>query len=71
MPTFKVSVNKTYYQTGTISVEADDEDQAIQKVHKMMVDPKMPLQTFDPRINWGGLVYEDDSFTTTGDIDKE
>jgi hypothetical protein len=74
MKSFKVSVEKRYYETGTITVQADDEDDAVAKVQEMMVPffkGGKVLQSNDPRIEWtSGLVFEDDSFDYTGEVEE-
>ena len=66
--TFKVTVEKRGYVSGVIEVEAEDSEQAQDAVDAMIASGE--LQTVDERIEWNGdYEYEDDSFTTTGDID--
>jgi hypothetical protein len=65
MPKFKVSVEKKEYRTGSVTVNANNADAAIEKV-KNRID-KGKLQTTD--IEWGDAQYEDCSFATTGDVD--
>ena len=68
MTTFKVTVEKRGYVSGVIEVEAEDSEQAQDAVDAMIASGE--LLTVDERIEWDGdYEYEDDSFTTTGDID--
>ena len=63
--TFKVSVEKTLYCTGIVEVKAQNPDKAIEKV-QAMIDAGQ-LQT--TAVEWGDLIYEDCSFSTTGDVE--
>ena len=63
---FKVSVEKRLYCTGAVTIEASDEDTAIDIVQQQI--ERGELQT--TAVNWGDPVYEDCSFETTGDVDE-
>ena len=65
LKTFKVSVEKKLYTTGTVEVKAVDSGAAIVKVDQMIASGK--LQT--TAVEWEDLEYEDCSFSTTGDVD--
>lgn len=65
MPRFLVSVQKSMYATGGITVEAKDEDKAVEKVQKDIDMGK--IQTTS--ILWEAAEYEDCSFKTTGDCE--
>lgn len=62
---FVVSVEKRMYATGSVTVEADNEAQAIEMVNDQIDSGK--LQTTD--IVWSAPQYEDLSFVVTGDVD--
>jgi hypothetical protein len=67
---FKVSVEKNYYVTGAITVEAEDSDAALKQVSDRINEGN--LQTSDSDIEWNDdLDYIDGSFQTTGDIEEE
>jgi hypothetical protein len=61
----KVGVEKRLYATGTVEVEADDPDAAVEKVQDMIA--ANALRTQD--VEWQDTVFEDMSFWTTGDVD--
>ena len=63
---FKVTVEKRQYCIGAVTIEASDEDTAIDIVQKQI--KRGELQTTD--VDWGDPVYEDCSFETTGDVDE-
>jgi len=63
--TFLVSVQKALYCTGAIKVKAQNPDQAIDLVNARI--DKGELQT--TMVEWGDLIYEDASFSTTGDVE--
>lgn len=62
---FIVSVEKRLYSTGTVEVDCDNADQAVELVQNQ-IDNGV-LQT--TAIDWSDPTYEDCSFTTTGDVD--
>jgi len=66
MPKFTVSVEKRLYCTGSIEVNAENADQAVQAVQILIDQGK--IQTTEIK-NWSDPEYEDCSFTTTGDVD--
>jgi|SRR5665213_507355 len=70
MPEFEVSVEKKLIVTGKIKVTAESSPQAFKAVVKMMENQESPLQTSDPRIEWGDPEYDDYSFIVTGDVDS-
>jgi hypothetical protein len=65
MPTYKVSVEKRLYCTGTVEVTAKDADAALKQVSDKINSGK--LQT--SQVEWSDPEYEDSTFDTTGDID--
>lgn len=65
MDKYKVIVEKTMYSTGAVPVYADSPNEAIDKVYAMITDGS--LQT--SHVHWPDPTYEDNSFTTTGDVD--
>jgi len=60
---FKVFVEKRMYAIGTVTVEGEDADDAIDLVEEQIDSGE--LQT--TAVDWGE--YEDFSFVTTGDVD--
>lgn len=62
---FSVSVEKRMYATGTVRVDCDNADQAVELVQSQ-IDNGL-LQT--TAVEWGDAKYEDCSFVTTGDVD--
>lgn len=65
MPKLKVRVVKYTYAYGDVVVESDDLDEAIAKVDKLIASGQ--LQT--TAVKWEDPVYEDFSFSTTGDVE--
>lgn len=63
---FEVGVEKRMYATGVVTVECATHDQAVQMVQAQIDSGK--LQT--TKVKWNKPVYEDCSFTTTGDVNK-
>jgi len=66
MPKFSVSVEKRLYCIGSIEVNAENADQAVQAVQILIDQGK--LQSTEIK-NWDDPEYEDCSFSTTGDVD--
>lgn len=64
---FKVSVEKRLYVTGTVIVDCDDADTAVDMVANQIMRDE--LQTTDIK-DWGDPQYEDCPFSTTGDVDE-
>jgi hypothetical protein len=62
---YAVSVEKRMYATGTVIVDCDNEDQAVEMVQNQIDNDD--LKTTD--IEWDEPEYEDCSFTTTGDVE--
>ncbi len=62
---YTVSVEKRMYATGTVTVDCDSADQAVELVQNQ-IDSGV-LQT--TAIEWDEPQYEDCSFATTGDVD--
>ncbi|MFA7219041.1 MAG: hypothetical protein WC119_00750 [Synergistaceae bacterium] len=60
---FNIQVEKRMYALGSIEVEADSLDEAIQKTDNKI--NRGELQTTEA--SWGDPKYEDCSFQTTGD----
>jgi len=69
MPRYRVSISREMYQTGYIEVNTESPDDAQKEVDALM-SGKNPLQTNDPRIEWGEPQYEDFSMQTTGDVEE-
>jgi hypothetical protein len=65
MMKYAVSVEKRMYATGTVMVDCDNEDQAVELVQNQ-IDNGV-LQT--TAIEWNEPQYEDCSLSTTGDVD--
>ena len=65
---FLVTVEKRYTASGKITVEAETAEGAVAKVDAM-INGRKPLQTIDPRIEWGEPEFDDGTFRTTGDVD--
>lgn len=63
--TFRVTVEKTLYCTGTIEVAAKDWEAALRRISNKINAGKLQAST----IEWGEPEYEEGSFKTTGDID--
>ena len=61
---FEVSVEKRMYATGSITVDCDTAEQAVELVETKIANGV--LQTTD--VEWGDEQYEDGSFCTTGDV---
>jgi hypothetical protein len=61
---YPVSVEKRMYATGTVMVDCDNADQAVELVQNQ-IDNGV-LQT--TAIEWDEPQYEDYSFATTGDV---
>lgn len=62
---FSVNLEKTLYCTGSVNVQAESEDKAIELIEARI--DKGELQT--TAIMWGDPTYEDMSFKTTGDVE--
>jgi hypothetical protein len=60
-----VSVEKVTRSTGSVTVECDTEEQAIELVQRQIDSGE--IKTSD--VEWDDPRYEDFSFTTTGDVD--
>lgn len=67
MPLFKVTVEKTLSVSGTIEVEADNADEALEQVDRDIT--LGILQSNAEKIEWDDPDYDDGSFSTTGDVD--
>lgn len=65
MPMFTVSVEKKLYCTGNVVIEADNADEAIEKVDEQIKKGTLQMNN----IEWDDPEYEDCSFGTTGDVD--
>jgi len=61
----QVSVEKRLYCTGTVEVEADTPEEAIDEIERQINAGE--LQT--TAVEWNDPTYEDMSFQTTGDVD--
>lgn len=70
MAWYLVSIEKRAYKTGLISVGAESPEQAEEIVQQRIAAGD--LQTVNPEIVWNDdYEYEDDTFTTTGDVQLE
>ena len=67
MPKFKVTVEKTQTLSGTVEVEADNADEALNKVDRDIITGF--LQSNSSKIEWDDPDYDDGSLRTTGDVD--
>lgn len=65
MPMYTVSVEKKLYSTGSVVIEADSADEAIEKVDEQIKKGTLQMSN----IEWDDPEYEDCSFGTTGDVD--
>lgn len=67
METYKVSVERSFYQTSYINVTAKDPDTAIEKIQTQINKGELE----DSDVDWMGAekIYEPGSFMTTGDVD--
>ena len=69
MPKFQVTVEKNYYVSGTIQVEADNADAATIKIQADIESGN--LKTNSQAITWNDdLDYIDGSFDITGDVEE-
>lgn len=64
---FELPMVKHYRCKGTIEIEAENLEEAVDKLEKMMYDRQNPLQTVDPRISWEEPEYLDDTFDINWD----
>jgi hypothetical protein len=64
MSKFEVTVEKTQYLSGTITVTAKDSDAALKQVQDKIYSGE--LQT--TMVEWGDPEYQDGTFHTTGDV---
>jgi hypothetical protein len=64
---FRVYVEKRYYSIGYIDVVAYNADDAVNSIHDKIEKGKIKHHDI---INWESLVYEDNSFCVTDDVDK-
>ena len=62
---YKVSVEKRLYQTAIVEIDASSEEEAIRLVQQKIDNGRL----VDKDVAWGELMYEDGTFTTTGDVD--
>ena len=68
-PNFNVTVEKNYYVSGTVGVEANSVEEAVANV-KAEIESGT-LQTNSDRITWNDdMDYIDGSFNTTGDVEE-
>jgi hypothetical protein len=67
MPTYRVNVDKSYYATGSIDVEAKTPAKAIAKVNSLIARGKLNIDDID---NWGDIEYQIGSFKTTEDVEE-
>ena len=65
---FEVEFIKSYSVTGIMAITATDDGAAFKKADAMLRDHDQPLQSNDPRIEWGTPIYIDDSFDTNGEV---
>ena len=61
---FNVTVEKMQYLLGDVKVTAQNYNEAISKVDKLIRTGNLQIT----QVDWGDPDYEDGSFKTTGDI---
>lgn len=67
MPRYKVKAVKYMYAYGETSVDADSPEEAVRTVDRKIGSGELQTTSVD----WGDPVYEDFSFSATGDVEEE
>ena len=62
---YRVSVEKRFYRTASVEIDTSSEKEAIRLVQQNIENGYL----VDKDMAWGELMYEDGTFTTTGDVD--
>jgi hypothetical protein len=67
MKTYKVSVERYFYQTSSVQIAAESPDAAIEKAQSSIDNGELT----DHNIDWRDAekIYEPGSFMTTGDVE--